>query len=309
METKSLEIKVGFFVVLGLVLLGAMVVQFGRLGEGIRKTYKLTAEFENAAGVFKDAEVLMAGAKIGRVSRAPEVLPQGGGVSIILTVFQGIQIPKESTFHIGSSGLLGDRFVDVRMPKEMSGQFLAPGDLVRGEREKGFEDITKEGTALLKELRGTVKRIDAILLKLNEELLKAETLQNLDQMIANLKETSAKFSGAATTLNDVMNEAKGAVTKATGAIGEADKTIKEVGGAVDDARDALAALEKAFVAMTKGDGLVARLLTDSELGNNLSALIENLRKGGVLFYRDRAAKEQNQHEEETPSRPKTRVRP
>ena len=41
---------------------------------------------------------------------------------------------------------------------------------------------------------------------------------------------------------------------------------------------------------TSGDGLLAMLLTNEEVANNLRALISNLRRHGVLFYRDSAAK-------------------
>jgi hypothetical protein len=41
---------------------------------------------------------------------------------------------------------------------------------------------------------------------------------------------------------------------------------------------------------TAGDGLLAMLLTNKEVANNLRALISNLRQHGVLFYRDSAAK-------------------
>lgn len=303
-DSRKTEILVGFFVLIGFALLAAMVVQFGRMGEGLRKTYKITAEYENASGIYRDADVLLAGAKIGRVTLGPKILETGDGVKIELSVYEHVRIPTKSTFHIGSSGLLGDRFVEVRLPPEgFSGGDEIPqtgAAIVQGKREQGFDDITREGTALLKDLRATVEQISGILRKLDEDLLKPSTLQNLDDTITNLKATSEKFSTASETLNQVMAEAKTAVSKATGAIEEADQTIGDVRKAVGDARDALAALEKAFVAMTKGDGLVARLLTDASLAENLNALIENLRKGGVLFYKDRAGKVQS--EEPPPAR-------
>lgn len=292
-DSKKIEILVGFFVLIGFALLSAMVVQFGRMGEGMRQTYKITAEYENASGIYRDADILLAGAKVGRVTSSPKILESGDGVKIELSVYENVNIPAKATFHIGSSGLLGDRFVDVRLPPEgFSGEFIKPDAIVRGKREQGFDDITREGTALLKDLRATVEQISGILRKLDEDLLKPSTLQNLDDTIGNLKATSEKFSTAAATLNQVMEEAKSAASKATAAIEGADQAIGDVRKAVGDARDALDALEKAFVAMTKGDGLVARLLTDASLANNLNALIENLRKGGVLFYKDRAGKEQ-----------------
>jgi hypothetical protein len=48
--------------------------------------------------------------------------------------------------------------------------------------------------------------------------------------------------------------------------------------------------------------LLAALLTNQEMANDLRALISNLRAHGVLFYRDSAAKtDMNAHE---PSKPR-----
>jgi hypothetical protein len=40
----------------------------------------------------------------------------------------------------------------------------------------------------------------------------------------------------------------------------------------------------------QGKGLLAALLTNQELANDLRALVSNLREHGILFYRDSAAK-------------------
>jgi hypothetical protein len=53
----------------------------------------------------------------------------------------------------------------------------------------------------------------------------------------------------------------------------------------------------------QGKGLVATLLNDQQLANDLHALISNLRAHGVLFYRDSAASPQTApRPQATPSR-------
>jgi hypothetical protein len=43
-------------------------------------------------------------------------------------------------------------------------------------------------------------------------------------------------------------------------------------------------------AAMSGNGLLALLLTNQDVANDLRALVSNLRQHGVLFYRDSAAK-------------------
>ena len=107
---KTLELKVGAFVVVGLAVLAALVVQFGRVGEGFKTYYGLTVRFPDASGLLKGSDVLLAGAKIGRVSGGPRLVRSGQGVEVPLRIFEYVRVPAGSKFTVGSSGLLGDRF-------------------------------------------------------------------------------------------------------------------------------------------------------------------------------------------------------
>ena len=57
-EDRVTQTKVGIFILIGLITIGMMVVYFGRLGEGVRSYYTLRAEFPNASGLLRGAEVL-----------------------------------------------------------------------------------------------------------------------------------------------------------------------------------------------------------------------------------------------------------
>lgn len=112
---RGVELKVGLFVFLGLVAVGALVVQFGRLGEGFKTYYPLKVRFNDASGLLKGSEVLLAGASIGKVAGGPRMTSEGNGVDVPLKIYDYIKIPENSKFTVGSSGLLGDRFVNVTL--------------------------------------------------------------------------------------------------------------------------------------------------------------------------------------------------
>src|SRR6478736_2075341 len=150
---KGLELRVGLFVFIGLAVLAALVVQFGRVNEGFNTYYSLTVNFPNASGLLKGSDVLLAGAKIGRVSGGPRLSPGSDGVLVELRIFDYVKIPAASKFTVGSSGLLGDRFVDVQMPPGQPTEFVQPDSVVAGTRETGMDDLTREGGFLVKDLR------------------------------------------------------------------------------------------------------------------------------------------------------------
>src|SRR5439155_24842679 len=113
---RGLEFKVRIFVFVGLAMEGALVVQFGRLGEGFKTYYTLTVRFNDASGLLKGTDVLLAGASIVKVADAPRLVREGSGVAVPVKIYDYIEILEGTQFTVGSSGLLGDRFVNVTMP-------------------------------------------------------------------------------------------------------------------------------------------------------------------------------------------------
>src|SRR3989442_9211080 len=166
---RGLEFKVGVFVFAGLAMLGALVVQFGRLGEGFKAYYALTIRFSDASGLLKGSDVLLAGARIGKVSGGPRLVGEGNGVAVPLKIYDYVKIPDGSKFTVGSSGLLGDRFVNVTMPPGKPTAFLARDAYISGTRESGIDDLTREGGALVNDLRGTVQKIETTVMRLNQD--------------------------------------------------------------------------------------------------------------------------------------------
>ena len=115
MQSRALEILVGFFVCLGVAaifLLTFRVASLDTVGSG-SNNYKVTARFDTIGGLAMGASVRMAGVKIGRVK----------GISIDPASFQAVttleiegsqsNIPQDSTAKILTSGLLGEQYVGL----------------------------------------------------------------------------------------------------------------------------------------------------------------------------------------------------
>ena len=284
---RGLEFKVGVFVFVGLAMLGALVVQFGRLGEGFKTYYNLTVRFKDASGLLKGTDVLLAGARIGKVAGAPRLVREGNGIAVPLKIYDYIKIPEGTKFTVGSSGLLGDRVVNVTVPPGQPKAYLQPNAYVSGTRETGIDDITREGTALLTDARGTVQ-------KLNQETLSDENMQNLKASMEHLNQATSALAESSKKLDGVIEQAGSTMTSA-----------KE---AADNLQNAINDTRKVLRSATQGKGLVATLLNNQQLANNLHALITNLRAHGVLFYRDSAATTQPKQQEQTKPARQTRGR-
>jgi phospholipid/cholesterol/gamma-HCH transport system substrate-binding protein len=292
-QERGLELKVGIFVFVGLAILAALVVQFGRVGEGFKTYYDLKIRFSDASGLLKGSDVLMGGAKIGRVSGGPRLV--GQGVEVALRIYDYVKIPVASKFTVGSSGLLGDRFVSVTPPAGQPAAYIAKNAVVEGVRETGLDDLTREGGFLAKDLRGAVQNINTTVSRLNNQAFSDANMQNLKSSIEHLNQTTGSLAESSKKID-------GVIAKADATLSSTKKAADDLQLAVADARKTIQAAGEVMRAATTGNGLLATLLTNKEVGNNLRALISNLRSHGILFYRDSAAKVEATRQRETPGR-------
>ena len=297
---KGLEFKVGLFVFVGLAALAILVVQFGRVGEGFKTYYDLTVRFPDASGLLKSSDVLMAGAKIGRVAGGIRLAPEGHGVVVPLRIYEHVKIPVGSKFTVGSSGLLGDRYVAVAVPPGKPTDFLHANAEITGTRETGMDDLTREGGFLVKDLRDTVQNINGTFTRLNEQALSQANMDNLKGSIDRLNQTTANLAESSKKIDGVIEKAGAAMDKAGATMDSAKKAADDVQLVLADARKTIQAASDVMRDARTGNGLLATLLTNPEVANDLRALISNLRDHGVLFYRDSARKAEAREQQQAP---------
>ena len=217
-------------------------------------------------------------------------------VDVPLKIYDYIKIPDGSKFSVGSSGLIGDRFVNVVVPAGERKKFIQHNSYLSGVRETGLDDLTREGGALVADLRGTVKKIDTAVDRLNGEALSAGNMEHLKASMQHLSEATNALAQSSTKLD-------GVVGKADTAMDSIKQDADNLQLVLSDARKTVQTATQVFREATEGKGALASLLTNQQVAADLRALISNLRAHGVLFYRDTAAKPENVREQPAPRRP------
>jgi phospholipid/cholesterol/gamma-HCH transport system substrate-binding protein len=288
---QALELKAGIFVLIGLVFIAMMAFKFGRLGQGLfQQYYSLTVTFPSADGLIKNSDVQLAGARIGYVAEKPVITSGGSGVTLPLKILANVHIPRDTNFEVSSSGLLGDKFVDITPKKDFDAkdfnpsdpsEVLAPGETVAGSSSGGLLGV------LQTELETEVQKLTVVTDKINTGILSAENQRNLADTLSHLQGTSKHFEVASQDLDSVVLNAKGAVDSAKQTLGTVNAAAADVHTAIDDAKTTLAAADDLLTRAQTGNGPVATLLNDAELSQNLKVFVANLREHGVLFYKDK----------------------
>jgi phospholipid/cholesterol/gamma-HCH transport system substrate-binding protein len=295
-ERKGVEFFVGLFLLIGFGVIAAMVVIFGRVGQGMQDYYPIYVRFPNASGLVKGSDVLLSGARIGVVTKAPALTGERYEVEVELSIREAVKVPRTSAFQIRSNGMLGDSYVDVHPPAQYEpSDFAQPGEKIAGLRTGGLDDLTSKGSQMmdtlnsdvLKKVSATLDEIKTTTANLNEKLLSEKNLKNVEETFANLKTTTEDFSKTARDLDLMVNRTQEVVDSAKG-------TMKTIDGAAGDLRLALGDFRKASDSArnllnkaTYGDGALGTLISDKQTAEDLKALIANMRRSGVLWYKNR----------------------
>jgi len=294
-ERTKTEFLVGLFLFIGLSVIAGMVVMFGRVGQGLKKFYPIYVEFANASGLVKDANVLLAGAVIGHVAESPKLVGKSLNVRVTLNIREDIKIPSKSDFVVGSSGLLGDRYVDViPQPDFDPNKTIEPGEHIAGTRQAGLDDLAQKGGVVMDQLNKELENIDKMTQQINEKLLSDQNLKNLSESFEHLKTTSVNLSESSkkldpifTKADEAMVSAKGTMKTAEEAAADLKKALADFKRTADSATKAIESAKTLFDKANSGQGALGLLLSDRETADNLRALIANMRRSGPVFYKDR----------------------
>ena len=113
MQTRTLELWVGLFMLLGIAALAVLAVQVSSAGSGASDTYRIEARFDNVGGLTVKAPVMIGGVRVGRVGEiridTEDYVPVVG-----LDIDRRYdQLPDDTGAAILTSGLLGAQFVGL----------------------------------------------------------------------------------------------------------------------------------------------------------------------------------------------------
>jgi phospholipid/cholesterol/gamma-HCH transport system substrate-binding protein len=251
MPDKSRELLAGTFLLLGLALIAGLIILFGEVPDLFKPTYAITVKFSDASGLLKGSDVYLAGAVIGKVTSDPLYIPDSQEVEVHLKIDKRIGIRKDATYEIGSSGLLGDRFVVVKpaaaKPGTDQSPLVADGDVIEGPTEAGLPELMQSSKPLIDRANDIAKQLDDMITRLNTDVLSGTSTDDLKETISKLRHMVDNGDDMISNANDLLSEAK------------------------------------------NGKGVLGRLINDKQEADNLATFIANLKAHGPIFYHDDSA--------------------
>ncbi|SNX28892.1 phospholipid/cholesterol/gamma-HCH transport system substrate-binding protein [Polynucleobacter meluiroseus] len=127
MRKSAIDIWVGIFVAMGILAALFLALKVGNMNAfSFAPTYTVSARFDNIGGLKPRAPVKSAGVVVGRIANIT-FDDKTYQATVVMTIDQMYQFPKDSSAKILTSGLLGEQYVGL----EAGG---ADDMLVAGER-------------------------------------------------------------------------------------------------------------------------------------------------------------------------------
>jgi phospholipid/cholesterol/gamma-HCH transport system substrate-binding protein len=327
--SRKNEFLVGIFVLFGLIMTGAIILQFGSVLEAFRHTYRLKVTFPNAPGVKQGSPVFLGGSRIGRVAEHPVLKPDSSGVIIEMEIYKDKFIPIDASFAVGTVGLMGDALIEIRIAE--SDQPITdfyPFDhteIIEGDKSDGLAGLPDRAASAAKKIdsalddvklaltdvkaamkkinegalsdsvvqdfRSSMEHLNSTMTRIDENVLGEDNATALKTAINNIKDASESFKRSAGNMETVTGKLDAKLDKLDPVLEKADTVMASADQALSSIKKGADDFSAVARAMRTGKGLLPALLDDPELKNEFSDLISNLKRRGFLFYRDSAGRE------------------
>ncbi len=309
MNNFSTEIKVGLFVLAGIIILSYMAIKVGKFDLGKRGGYTIDAYFDNASGLNKDVPVEIAGIEVGSVE---DISLDRRKAKVTMRISPHISIPSDSKAFIRTKGVLGDKFIEItpgkpELPSLKDGERIvntySPTDIdqlinVIGDVALDIRKISKSLSNVLggkegeDKMRHILDNMDNTIASLNRIILDNE--KRINSLLINLKEFSKDIKDVSGINKEYINkividvrETTTQLKEAVGAFSSITKKIDRGEGSlgrlvndpktVEDLNQTLAHLKSITEKIDSGEGTIGKLISDRQTGASLDETLASLK--------------------------------
>jgi phospholipid/cholesterol/gamma-HCH transport system substrate-binding protein len=289
MSKSRLEWKVGLFMFISLVVLAALLLQFGKGTNFFRPTKIILLRAPNVGGLKIRAQVLMAGVQVGSVSDI-KLGPQGTNVTISLKIYSKYEVHKDARFALETAGFLGDQYVAI-MPTKNQGDVFHDQEVAEAEAPFNIQEVARSAGGFLRRIEETADRLNDAIADIRRLALNDQTLTNLAIAVGNLRTLSERAITTVDDLNALVTSNAPALSTSGSNLVVFTRQLTNFGGdltqlvdtnaptlnaAVRNIESSTIMLKDLLADIQAGKGLAGNLLQNPELSTNVSLIVSNL---------------------------------
>lgn len=194
--------------------------------------YSLISYFPHVGGIKTGSEVTLMGVKIGEVLSV-EPQPAEKRVKLIMNIARNYQLPVGSSFTIVTTGLVGDKSVEVLPPEKVSDAFIAAGSEVYGKPPASLDAIFTEAQEMLGSARSLVEdpelRQD---IKQTVHMVSKASVQ-MEALFKDIKQVTSGFATLTGQTEKLLAQINGAASESIPEIQGIVSSVRRIAGNVE----------------------------------------------------------------------------
>jgi phospholipid/cholesterol/gamma-HCH transport system substrate-binding protein len=305
---KSTEIqqnvKLGIFVLAGVVLFLGAVFLIGSENNIFSRTFTAHAIFKNVEGLKEGDNVWLSGVKIGTV-RDVRIVKEGRViVTLNLKENQNRFIKKDATAFIGSDGLVGNKIVVIR-PGQVA-QTLEDTDTLGASSPTDTQELINIAKDVGDNTRSLTENLNVLAKRISDgegivgELLKDGAFaRDLRATVGQLKTTTSQTAGASAELQALMyklNHGDGLLNTLTtdSTIAQTfTQTMNNVKKVSANTAQVSAGLEELVKKLNSNESAIGVLLADTAFAGKLKVTLDNAQSASAKLDENMEALQHN----------------
>lgn len=305
-NTSSQKIKLGLFVIISTVLFMVAVYLIGQRQDMFKKTFTISAYFQNVNGLQNGNNVRYAGIDIGTVKGITMI--NDSTIKIDMNIDEKIitHIKKDAIATIGSDGLVGNMIVNI-IPGKGIENVISNGDIIKSYSKIGADDIlstlstSTENAAiltseLLKITSAMLEGKGTIGLLLNDTIM----AQDLKQSVNNLKMASRGATRTINELNSIISSIKTNDDTVLGMIlndsisgNKLKDVVSNLETSSNEMESVISNINTVVEDFSSSEGTYNYIVNDTSLVNSLKSTLKNINEGTDKFDQNMEALKHN----------------
>jgi len=272
----ALQIRIGAFILAGLLVFVAIVYLLGAQARYFERKYDLIAEFTEVGGLIEGATVRLAGVQIGRVTGVTLPPEPGGKVRVTLTIARRYadRIRRDSEVRIATQGLLGDKIIEISLGSPSSPP-LRPGEMLTSKDSFEMQQMFKVGVETMQTVRELAASLKTTAERVDRIAREVETGKGLvHALVYDEPESLRKLNAILTRTQQLLARAE----QGDNAVGvllspESGKSVRSLLAAMD-------AVSRGAEKLESRDNLISALLYDPQykaVADDLRVIAHNFR--------------------------------
>lgn len=274
------ELKVGLFALATLVAVVYMSLKVTSTQSGFGDYIDYRTIVEDASGIFPKTSIKVAGITAGRIKN---IELQGNQALITFQVLTKVKVTEGSKLRIKSVGFLGDKYLEILINYQNDVR-LKEMELIESESKGGLENLAKDASELLKDVREVVLSVKNSLSPKGEKPPLEEIMKDIRETVNNTKKITASLKNVITgnekKLNSMISNLESFSKNLNDQLDKtkADSTLSELHQILASVKDTTNDLNALMADLRNGKGTLGKLLVEEEIADEVRETLAGVKK-------------------------------